>query len=104
MRIPVIPVVGALLATTMSCPPTLRAQTKVTLAPSAPVSAISDDNVFSTEARSADRLTLVSPAVQTRLETPRATLVGAYSIDMLRAADLSSLNDLDARRHGMFDA
>jgi len=68
------------------------------------VSAISDDNVFSTATRSADQRTLVSPGIQAALEMPRTALLGSYSFDMLRSADFSALNNLEARRHGMFDA
>src|SRR5262249_47473628 len=32
---------------------------------------------------------------------PRATLLGSYSFDMLRSADFSALNNLEARRHAM---
>jgi hypothetical protein len=81
-----------------------RAQTKVTLVPSASVSVLSDDNVFSTSARSSDQMTLISPGVQTMFETPRARFLGSYAMDMLRSMDFSSLNDLEARRHGMLDA
>jgi hypothetical protein len=81
-----------------------RAQTKLTLAPSVAVSAISDDNVFTTAARSSDQSMLVSPALLSAIETPRAALRGSYSIDMRRAVDFSTLNNLEARRHGMLGA
>ena len=49
-------------------------------------------------------MALISPTLLGAIETPRATLQGSYSIDMLRAADFSALNNLEARRHGMLDA
>jgi hypothetical protein len=97
-------IIGGLMAGVLARPVAARAQTKVTLVPSASVSVISDDNVYSTAVRSSDQMTLISPGVQTMLETPRARLLGSYAIDMLRSVDFSSLNDLEARRHGMLDA
>src|SRR5262249_58585457 len=65
----------------------------------------SSDNFFPTaSARSSDQMTLISPGVQTVFETPRARLLGSYAMDMLRSMDFSSLNALEARRHGMLDA
>ena len=99
-----IPIIGVVLAGFVTLPVHARAQTKLTLVPSVAVSAISDDNIFSTASPSADQTTLVSPGVQGGIETPRAALLAAYSIDMLRSADFAALNDLEARRHGMVDA
>jgi hypothetical protein len=99
-----IPIIGVLLAGAAVLPGDLRAQAKLTLAPSVSVSAISDDNIFSTAAPSTDQMALISPALLSAIETPRATLQGSYSIDMLRAADFSALNNLEARRHGMLAA
>jgi hypothetical protein len=99
-----IPIVGVLLTGIVTLPAHARAQTKLTLVPSVAVSAISDDNIFSTASPSADQTTLVSPGVQGSVETPRATLLAAYSIDMLRSADFAALNDLESRRHGTVDA
>jgi hypothetical protein len=84
-------------------PGDLRAQAKLTLAPSVSVSAISDDNIFSTAAPSADQMALISPHLLSAIETPRATLQGSSSIDMLRAADFRR-STLEARRHGMLAA
>jgi hypothetical protein len=99
-----IRIIGGLLAGALALPIAARAQTKVTLVPSASVSVLSDDNIFATAVRSSDQMTLVSPGIQTMFETPRSRVLGSYAIDMLRAADLSSLNDLEARRHAMLDA
>jgi hypothetical protein len=99
-----IHVIGVLLAGAAALTADARAQTKLTLAPSVSVSAISDDNIFTTAARSADQTTLISPALLSAIETPRATLRGSYSIDMLRSADFSALNNIEARRHGMLGA
>ena len=97
-------IIGGLLAGALAPPVAAGAQTKVTLVPSAAVSVLHDDNIFSTETRSSDQMTLISPGAQAVFETPRARLLGSYAIDMLRSADFSSLNDLEARRHGMLDA
>jgi hypothetical protein len=97
-------VIGGVVAAALAQPVAARAQTRVTLVPSASVSLFSDDNIYSTAVRSADQMTLVSPGVQALFETPRARLLGSYAIDMLRSVDFSSLNDLEARRHGMLDA
>jgi hypothetical protein len=99
-----IPMIGVLVAGAAVLPVDARAQAKLTFVPSVAVSAISDDNVFSTAAPSADQMALVTPALSSAIETPRATLGGSYSIDMLRAADFSALNNLEARRHGMLGA
>jgi hypothetical protein len=100
-----IGIIGVLLVAGITLPAGAQAQSKLTFAPSVSVSAITDDNILTTaEARSADQTTLLSPAVLGAIETPRATLRGSYSIDMRRAADLSVLNDLEARRHGMLGA
>jgi hypothetical protein len=99
-----IHVIGVLLAGAAALTADARAQTKLTLAPSVSVSAISDDNIFTTAARSADQTTLISPALLSAIETPRATLRSSYSIDMLRSADFSALNNIEARRHGMLGA
>jgi hypothetical protein len=97
-------IIGGLVAGALARPVAARAQTKVTLVPSASVSVLSDDNVYSTAARSTDQMTLISPAFQTMFETPRVRLLGSYAIDMLRSMDFSSLNDLEARRHAVLDA
>src|SRR5262249_19519334 len=96
-------IIGGLLAGLVAAV-AADAQTKVTLVPSAAVSVLHDDNIFSTETRSSDQMTLISPGAQAVFETPRARLLSSYTIDMLRSADFSSLNDLEARRHGMLDA
>jgi hypothetical protein len=98
-------IIRGVLVGVLAVPAVARAQTKVILVPSASVSVLSDDNVFSTSSvRSSDQMTLISPGVQTMFETPRARLMGSYAMDMLRSMDFSSLNDLEARRHGMLDA
>src|SRR4051812_28021126 len=79
------------------------AQKRLTLVPSAAISAISDDNIFTTEARSADQTTLFAPGLEGSLEAPRGALRGLYSFDMLRSAYFTSLNNIEARRHGMLD-
>jgi hypothetical protein len=100
MRIPTI----GMLIVAAALPVGVRAQAKLTLVPSASVSAVSDDNIFSTATQSSDQTTLISPGIQGALDIPRATLVGAYSFDMLRSADFEALNDLEARRHAMLGA
>jgi hypothetical protein len=96
--------IGMAVAGAIALPAPARAQMKVTLVPSVSVSAVSDDNIFATETRTADHTTLLSPGAEAVVESPRLALRGAYSFDMQRSADFSALNDLQARRHGMFDA
>jgi hypothetical protein len=78
---------------------------QITVVPSVSVSAVSDDNVFTTTStRSADRTTLLSPGIESALVMPRGSLLGSYSFDMQRSMTFEALNDLEARRHGMFEA
>jgi hypothetical protein len=77
-----IQIIGVLFAGAAALAVDARAQTKLKLAPSVAVSAISDDNVFTTAARNSDQSMLVSPALLSAIETPRAALRGSYSIDM----------------------
>jgi hypothetical protein len=98
-----VPAIGVLIVAA-ALPVGVRAQAKLTLAPSASVSAISDDNIFSTSTQSSDQTTLVTPGIQGALDVPRASLVGGYTFDMLRSADFAALNNLEARRHGMLGA
>src|SRR5262245_1843120 len=76
-----------------------HAQTNIVLVPSVSVSTVSDDNIFSTAHRSWDQTMLFTPGVEGKPSTPRMSLLGSYAFDMLRAADFSALNDLEARRH-----
>jgi hypothetical protein len=96
-------IISLILAVDLALPGAARSQTNVTLVPSVSVSAVSDDNIFTTETRSADQTTLVSPGLEGSVETPRGSLLGSYSFDMLRSAYFAALNNLEARRHGMFD-
>src|SRR5262245_3377588 len=100
MRILVLPAVLLLL---LAVSPVASAQ-QITLVPAISVSAIADNNVFTTSAGSGDQSTLLAPGVEAGIATPRASLVGAYSFDMQRSMTFRVLNDLDARRHGMFEA
>jgi hypothetical protein len=81
-----------------------HAQTNLALVPSVSVSAVSDDNVFSTAHRSSDQTMLFTPGVEGELATPRTSLLGSYAFDMLRAANFAALNNLEARRHGRIRA
>jgi hypothetical protein len=80
--------------------PAGHAQTNLAVVPSVSVSAVSDDNIFSTAHRSSDQTMLFTPGAEGELATPRMSLLGSYAFDMLRAANFSALNDLEARRHG----
>jgi hypothetical protein len=100
MRAPI----SALALSAMMAPAVAGAQTNLVFVPSISVSALSDDNVFTTVHRAADQTTLITPAAEGLFGTPRLSLLGAYAFDMLRSADFSSLNDLEARRHGRADA
>jgi hypothetical protein len=96
-------IIGMLLAGVMAAPAAARAQTRLTLVPSVSVGTVSDDNIFSTATQSFDQTMIVSPGAQGAVETRRAALLGLYSFDMLRSADFSALNNLEARRHGRVD-
>ncbi|MBI4485043.1 MAG: hypothetical protein HY655_03440 [Acidobacteria bacterium] len=99
-------IVGLMLAADLVLPSPARSQTRLTFIPSVSVSAISDDNIFTTATaiRSADQMTLVGPSLEGSVETPRGSLRGLYSFDMLRSMYFAALNDIEARRHGMFDS
>src|SRR5262249_59403224 len=62
--------IGGVLAAALTLPVAARAQTKVTLVPSASVSVLSDDNVYLAATRSADQMTIITPGVQTMFENP----------------------------------
>ena len=85
-------------------PAAAAAQTRFTFAPSVAVSAVSDSNIFSTEQRSADQTTLLGPSLAGGVDTPRASLQGLYSFDMLRSAYFEALNNIEARRRGKVEA
>jgi hypothetical protein len=96
------PVLRTLVVLSLLGSPMASAQ-QITLVPSISVSAIADNNVFTTSAGSGDQSTVLAPGVEGTIATPRASLLGAYSFDMQRSMTFRALNDLDARRHGMFE-
>jgi hypothetical protein len=96
--------IAGVLAAVALAPRAAGAQTRYTLVPSISVSAVHDDNIFTTEQRSGDQSTLLGPSLQALVESPRSTIVGLYAFDMLRSASFAALNNIEARRHGMFDA
>ena len=96
--------IGLIFAAGLSVPSAARAQTNLTLVPSASISAVTDDNIFSSARPSSDQTTLLSPSLGGSIETPRINVLGLYSFDMLRSASFAALNNIEARRHGMWDA
>jgi hypothetical protein len=100
MRTPV----GTVLLLYLTAPALASAQV-FSVVPSVAVSAISDDNIFTTATtRSADQSTLLSPGIESSITTARGSLFGLYSFDMQRSMTFQALNDLDARRHGIVEA
>ena len=79
------------------------AQARMELVPSVSFSTAYDDNIFTTQQASGDAMMLVTPAFEGLYESPKALLRGIYTFDMQRAVGYSTLNSLDARRHGMIN-
>jgi hypothetical protein len=78
-----------------------RAQARMELVPSVSFSTSYDDNIFTTQEASGDTMMLVTPAFEGLYESPNASLRGLYTFDMQRAVGYSTLNSLQAKRHGM---
>src|SRR5207244_3311531 len=96
-------IITLVLAADLAVPSLARSQTNLALVPSVSVSTISDDNIFTSTTRSADQTTVLSPSLEGSVDTPRTSLLGLYSFDMLRSAYFAALDNIEARRHGMFD-
>jgi hypothetical protein len=79
----------------------VRAQARTELVPSVSFSTAYDDNIFTTQQGSGDAMMLVSPSLEGLYESRKASLRGIYTFDMQRAVGFSTLNSLDAKRHGM---
>jgi hypothetical protein len=96
---------AALVILTMvfAAPPHVAGQSKITLVPSMSVGSIYDDNLFAKSIGSGDQMTLFTPGLELAYETPITTLLGAYAFDAQRSFDHPALNQLQARRHGLFD-
>jgi hypothetical protein len=87
----------------VAVPGAVRGQSRVTFVPSLSISSIYDDNVFGRRVGSGDQMTQLSPSFEGGYETSRTMLGGLYSFDMQRSLVHSGLNNLEARRHAMFD-
>jgi hypothetical protein len=73
------------------------------LVPSVSFTTSYDDNIFTTQRGSGDTMMLVTPAFEGFYESPNALLRALYTWDMQRAFGFSTLNSLDAKRHGVID-
>jgi hypothetical protein len=69
--------------------------------PSVSFSTTYDDNIFTTQEANGDMMMLVTPAFEGFYESPNTSLRGLYTFDMQRAVGYSTLNSLQAKRHGM---
>ena len=99
-----VAILGAVAAAQLALPQVARSQSRLTFVPSVTVSSVFDDNPFSTATGSADQLTLLTPGVAGLFATPVVNINGLYSFEMQRSIDHPTLNNLDARRHGMLTA
>ncbi len=81
-----------------------RAQARMELVPSVSFSTTYDDNIFTTVQASGDAMMLVTPAFEALYESPNTSLRSLFTFDMQRALGYSTLNSLDAKRHGMLNA
>lgn len=79
-----------------------HAQTNATFVPSLSVSTVYDDNLFAQAAGDVGVMSHLRPAFEVNVESPKLKLFSFGSFDMQRS-NHSSLNTLDARRHGSFD-
>ena len=78
------------------------AQTRATIVPSVHMGSVYDDNVSATSAGDAGMMLQVRPSLEADYESPTWTLISLWSFDMQKS-NHSALDDLDARRHAMFD-
>jgi len=85
-------------------PSQLLAQARATFTPSLSIGSVYDDNIFARTVGSGDQMTLLSPGLAASFENPRGSVLGFYTFDMQRSFDNPGLNELDARRHGLFDS
>ena len=94
----------AILATiVLAAAVSAQAQARVELVPSVSLSSTYDDNLFATANASQDEMLLVTPSLEAYYQSPSVALQSQYSFDAQRAVGHPVLNELDARRHAMFD-
>jgi hypothetical protein len=95
----------AIILSLILCAPAsaARAQARMEIVPSVAFSTAYDDNIFTTQEGGGDTMMLVTPAFEAFYESPNALLRALYSWDMQRAVGYSTLNSLDAKRHGVID-
>lgn len=95
---------GLLLVSLGLAPSPARAQSRATFTPSLSIGSVYDDNLFARTVGTGDQMTLLSPGLAASFENPRGSALGFYTFDMQRSFDHPALNELDARRHGLFDS
>src|SRR5215468_12591548 len=96
--------IGVIVVCACVAPPTARAQSRATFTPSLSIGSIYDNNLFARTVGSGDQMTVLSPGLAASYDNPRGSLLGFYTFDMQRSLNHSALNELDARRHGLFDS
>jgi hypothetical protein len=96
--------IGLIVVSVCLAPSPARAQSRATFTPSLSIGSLYDDNLFARTVGSGDQMTLLSPGLAASFENPRGSLLGFYTFDMQRSFDHPGLNELDARRHGLFDS
>ncbi len=87
----------------LGAPALAAAQARATIVPSVVIGGVYDDNVSATAQADAGQMLQMRPSLEADYESPTLKLISLWSFDMQRS-NHSSLNDLDARRHAMFDA
>jgi hypothetical protein len=95
--------VSGAIALVWLAPSSVGAQSRATFVPSLSLSSVYDDNIFVRRIGAGDQMTMLSPGIEVGYETSRNTVTGVYSFDMQRSLGHPALNDLEARRHGLFD-
>jgi hypothetical protein len=83
-------------------PAIATAQSRATIVPSVVIGGVYDDNVSARAQADAGQMLQTRPSLEADYESPRLKIVSLWSFDMQRS-NHSALNDLDARRHAMFD-
>ena len=78
------------------------AQTRATVVPSVHIGGVYDDNVSATSRGDAGQMLQVRPSIEADYESAKWSLISLWSFDMQKS-NHSALDDLDARRHAMFD-
>jgi hypothetical protein len=101
IRSAVVPL-ALMAAIELAAPSNAWAQSNATFVPSLSVSTVYDDNLFASTRGDVGVMSHLRPAFEMNYESPKLTFLSFGSFDMQRS-NHSSLNTLDARRHGQFD-